>query len=179
MPPVRKVDLLPEEIRDWLESELKARGFGDYEAISTALNGKLEAAGLELRIQKSAIHAFGAEFRDYARQESAAAAEIRVFLEEASMGEEVKVTRALYQQLTTLQFKLQKQMAMADELPDPRGMKDLTTALNNLIRSTSLRAQIIKDEHKAQSEKLTAAVASGDIDAEAAAKARRIMGFSE
>ena len=44
------------------------------------------------------------------------------------------------------------------------------------------RAQIVQamqdKERKAQSAKLDAAVEAGDIDADAAAKARRIMGFS-
>ena len=88
------------------------------------------------------------------------------------------VTRGLFQQLTAIQWRLQMAMASPDQLPDPRGMKDLTTALNNLIRSTSLREQVLAAERKAQAEKLDAAVAAGDIDAEAAAKARAIMGFA-
>ncbi len=56
-------------------------------------------------------------------------------------------------------------------------MKDLTTALNNLIRSTSLRDGILKAERAAQSERPDQAVASGEIDRAAAEKAREIMGF--
>jgi len=68
-------------------------------------------------------------------------------------------------------------MADPDAMPDPRGMKDLTTALNNLIRSTSLRDGILKAERDAQSARLDEAVADGAIDEAAAAKAREIMGF--
>ena len=57
MPPPRKVDLLPAELKGWLRDELIARGFADYEALAEDLNFRLEEAGLELRIQKSAIHA--------------------------------------------------------------------------------------------------------------------------
>jgi hypothetical protein len=87
------------------------------------------------------------------------------------------VTSALFQQLTTIQWRLQMAMASPDQLPDPRGMKDLTSALNNLIRSTSLRDDILRAERAAQSEKLKDAVAAGQIDEEAARKAREIMGF--
>ena len=53
MPPPRKVDLLPSELRRWLQAELKERGFAGYEDLAEALNFRLEEAGLELRIGKS------------------------------------------------------------------------------------------------------------------------------
>lgn len=178
MPPPRKVDLLPEELRDWLREALVARGFGDYERLAEDLNARLEAGGLELRIGKSALHVFGQEFREYAEAERRAKEEIRAFLTEQNLASEIDATKALFQQLTTLQWRLQMALSGPEALVDPRGMKDLTTALNNLIRSTELRARIVEEDRKAQSARLDAAVASGDIDAEAAAKARRIMGFA-
>ncbi|SFQ14140.1 Protein of unknown function [Roseivivax halotolerans] len=178
MPPPRKVDLLPSEIRDWLQEELKLRGFGGYEELAEALNWRLEEAGLELRIGKSALHAYGSEFREYAQLQEQAQDEIRAFLADASLGQEIDVTKALFQQLTTIAFRVQMAMATANELPDPRGMKDLTTALNNLIRSTELRDKIAAEERQAMSEKLAAAEASGDAaDQAALARAREIMGF--
>ncbi|PIE15898.1 MAG: hypothetical protein CSA68_04675 [Rhodobacterales bacterium] len=177
MPPPRKVDLLPSELRRWLQDELKERGFSGYEDLAESLNFRLAEEGLELRIGKSAIHAYGQEFQQYAQMQEQAQDEIRAFLEEASLKEEVDVTSALFQQLTTIQWRLQMMMADPDQLPDPRGMKDLTTALNNLIRSTSLRDGILKAERAAQSDRLDQAVASGEIDRAAAEKAREIMGF--
>ncbi|UWQ00839.1 DUF3486 family protein [Aliiroseovarius crassostreae] len=177
MPPPRKVDLLPAELRRWLQDELKERGFSGYEDLAESLNFRLEEEGLELRIGKSAIHAYGQEFQEYAALQEQAQDEIRAFLEEANLQDEVDVTSALFQQLTVVQWKLQKAMSNPENLPDPRGMKDLTTALNNLIRSTSLRDGILKAERAAQSEKLDKAVAAGDIDRVAAERAREIMGF--
>jgi hypothetical protein len=177
MPPPRKVDLLPKELRSWLQDELRERGFSGYEDLAESLNFRLEEAGMELRIGKSAIHAYGREFQQYAEMQEQAQDEIRAFLLEASLKEEVDVTSALFQQLTTIQWRLQMAMASPDQLPDPRGMKDLTSALNNLIRSTSLRDDILRAERAAQSEKLKDAVAAGQIDEEAARKAREIMGF--
>ena len=177
MPPRRKIDLLPPELRRWLQEELKERGFSGYEDLTEALNFRLEGEGLELRVGKSAVHAYGQEFQDYATMQEQAQDEIRTFLEEASLKDEVDVTSALFQQLTTIQWRLQMMMADPDNLPDPRGVKDLTTALNNLIRSTTLRDGILKAEQAKQTERLEQAVEAGDIDKEAARKAREIMGF--
>lgn len=178
MPPPRKIDRLPVELRRWLQEELKKRNFSGYEELAEDLAFRCEEEGVELRVGKSAIHAYGQEFRDYARLQEQAQDEIRAFLEEASMTDEAHVTKALFQQLTTLQWKLQMTMADPNNLPDPRGMKDLTTALNNLIRSTSLREAILKQERDAQAAKLDAAVASGDITADFRQTAREIMGFA-
>ncbi|MBY6091062.1 phage protein Gp27 family protein [Maritimibacter alkaliphilus] len=178
MPPPRKIDRLPEELRRWLQEELRKRNFSGYEELAEDLAFRCEEEGVELRIGKSAIHSYGQEFRDYARAQEQAQEEIRTFLEEASLTDEANVTKALFQQLTTIQWRLQMAMADPENMPDPRGMKDLTTALNNLIRSTSLRDAILTAERKAQGEKLDAAVAAGDIDKAAAEKARSIMGFA-
>lgn len=176
MPPPRKIDRLPEELRRWLQEELRARNFSDYEALAEDLSARCDEEGLEIRIGKSAIHAYGQEFRDYARAQEQAQEEIRVFLEEASLTDEANVTKALFQQLTTLQWRLQ--MTMAKGGVDPRGMKDLTTALNNLIRSTSLRDAIVKADREAQAAKLDAALDAGDITTDFRQQAREIMGFA-
>ena len=179
MPQPRKVDLLPAEVRRWLHEELKARGFGGYEELTEALNFRLEEEGVELRIGKSALHAYGAEFRDYARMQEQAQDEIKAFLQEASVADEVDVTSALFQQLTTIAFRTQMAIQTAEGgVVDPKGLKELTTALNNLIRSSELREKIAGEERAKAAAKLDGAVASGAIDAQAAQRAREIMGFA-
>ena len=101
MPPRRKIDLLPKEFRQWLQDELKKRGFSGYDDLTEALNWRLEEEGMELRIGRTAVHAYGQEFQEYADMQERAQDEIRAFLEEASLKEEVDVTSALFQQLTT------------------------------------------------------------------------------
>lgn len=179
MPPPRKIDLLPSELRLWLQEELKARGFGGYEDLSVALNARLERQGLELTIGKSALHEYGSEFREYARLQEQAQDEIKAFMTEMSASEEVDVTSALFQQLSTIAFRTQMAIAKADGgSVDPKGLKDLTTALNNLIRSTDLREKIAIEEGKKGAAKLEAGVVAGDIDAAAAQKARELLGFA-
>ncbi len=178
MPAPRKINLLPPELRLWLEDALKARGYAGYEELADTLNWKLEEAGLELRVQKSALHAFGQDFKAYAERERAIQSEIRAFMHEADLDDEAKVTKGLFQQLVSIQWQLQKQMH-ADEgaLPDAKGMKDLTTALNNLIRSAALRDAIVKTHLKEQAAKLNAAVEAGEVTEDFRSEARRIMGF--
>ena len=178
MAPPRKTDFLPDELMDWLRTELKARGFGGYEAITEALNARLEEAGLELRIGKTAVHAFGHDFRDYARKQSEAQQQLRAFLNATSLKDEVDVTSALFQQLTSIMFHLNMILSDAENLPDPRGMKDLTTALKNLISSAALKDAILAKERELQGRKMDEAVAAGDIDAAAAQRAREIMGLA-
>ena len=177
MPPPRKIDLLPEELRRWLQTELKERGFAGYEDLAESLNFRLEEEGLELRIGKTSLHAYGSEFKEYAELEAKCSDEIKAFLGELSLSDEVDVTTALHQQLTSIQWRLQMSMSQSKNMPDAKAVKDLTSALNNLVRSTTLRDSIIKADRKAQSTKLTEAVEAGDIDLEAAQAARAIMGF--
>ena len=62
MPAPRKVDLLPPELKRWLQEELRLRAFADYEGLAAALNVRLQDEGVELRIRKSALHAYGQEY---------------------------------------------------------------------------------------------------------------------
>lgn len=179
MPPPRKIDLLPDHLRRFLQEELKARGFGGYEDLAEALNFRLEGEGLELRIGKSALHAYGSEFREYARAQEEVQDEIKAFLAEATASDEVDVTSALFQQLTTLAFRTQMAIAQSEGgVVDPRGLKDLTTALNNLIRSTDQRGKIAAELQRDQAAKIDGAVAGGAMDEAAAQRAREVLGFA-
>ncbi|MDT8856442.1 phage protein Gp27 family protein [Paracoccaceae bacterium Fryx2] len=180
MPSPRKVDLLPVELKKWLEDELRAKGFAGYEALAEALNWKLETAGLELRIQKSALHAFGAEYAEFVKVQESASAWATEWMTEAGIGDEAKRHNVLFQMITALAFKvMQAQMTReADEI-DPKELHFLGKMMKDVMSSAGIREQMAAAERKAQGAKLDAAVAAGDIDADAAAKARRIMGFAQ
>ena len=178
MPPPRKVDLLPGDLRDWLKEELVARGFGDFEALAEALNWRLEERGQELRIQKSALHAYSQELKEFVKLQEASAAWAETWMSDNGLADEAKRHNILFQMITSLAFKvMQGQMTReADEI-DPKELHFLGRMMKDVMQSSGAREQLIAAERKAQGEKLSAAVAAGDIDAEAAAKARRIMGF--
>jgi hypothetical protein len=179
MPPPRKIDLLPQELRSWLQEELRTSGFAGYEELAERLNFRLEAEGLELRIRKSAIHAYGVEYEAMVRAQEEASAWAVGWMQDEGLADEAKRHSVLFQMITTLAFKVMKSQALkeGDEI-DPKELHFLGRMLKDVMSSSGIREQTIAADRKAQSAKLEAAVASGDIDAEAAAKARRIMGFA-
>ncbi|MFN4191827.1 MAG: phage protein Gp27 family protein [Tabrizicola sp.] len=179
MPKPRKVNLLPPELKSWLEAELRARGFAGYEDLADALNRKLAEAGQELRIQKSALHAYGAEYAEFVRVQEAAGAWATEWMKEQGIGEEARRHNVLFQMITALAFKvMQAQMLKEGGEIDPQALHFIGRMMKDIMQSSGIREQLAAAERKAQAARLDAAVANGDIDAEAAAKARRIMGFA-
>jgi len=178
VPPPRKVDLLPAELKTWLQEELRSRGFGGYEDIAEALNFRLEGAGSELRIQKSALHAFGQEYEHFVKLQEEAGAWASSWLAEQGLADEAKRHNVLFQMITALAFKvMQAQMTRDGDEIDAKELHFLGRMLKDVMQSAGIRESLIAAERKSQSDRMDAAVASGDIDAEAAAKARKIMGF--
>lgn len=179
MPPPRKVDLLPPELRDWLQEELRARGFGGYEDLAEALNWRLEEAGLDLRVQKSALHEFGSEYREFVRLQEQASTWAQEWLGEMGLDDQAQRQNVLFQMLTTLAFKvMQAEVAKDGAEISPQSLHFLARMMKDVMSSSGIVQAMRDKERKEQTAKLEAAVASGDIDAEAAAKARKIMGFA-
>lgn len=178
MPPPRKVDLLPPELRGWLQAELKARGFGDYEALADALNDRLEAEGQELRIGKSALHAYGQEYREFAKIQEEAAGWAEGWLTDNGLAGEAQRHNVLFQMVSTLAFKQMKaQMEKDGNEIDPKELHFIGRMLKDIMASSGLREKLIEEERKAQAKALDRAVDAGELDVTAAQKAREIMGF--
>lgn len=178
MPAPRKVDLLPSELKSWLQQALRARGFAGYEDLADELNFKLQEEGLELRIRKSALHAFGQEYEQFVKYQEEASSWAMGWMQEQGLEEEAKRHNVLFQMITTLAFKvMQSQMMKAGDEIDPKELHFLGKMLKDVMASSGIRETLVKDERKAQAAKLEAAVVGGDIDALAAEKARRILGF--
>lgn len=179
MPVPRKVDLLPPELRGWLQEELRARGFGDYVELSEALNFRLEEAGLELRIGKSALHAYGQEYQEFVKYQEEASAWAAGWMQENGLEEEAKRHNVLFQMVTTLAFKvMQAQMTKGGDEIDPKELHFLGRMLKDVMASSGMREKLVADERRAQAARLDAAVAEGSIDEAAARRAREIMGFA-
>lgn len=180
MPAPRKVDLLPPELRDWLRVELRARGFADYEALAEALNWRLEEAGLDLRIQKSALHSYGAEYAEFVKLQEQASDWAKEWLGEMGLDDQAQRQNVLFQMLTTLAFKvMQAEVSKEGAEISPQNLHFLARMMKDVMSSSGIVQAMRERDRKDQTAKLDAAVAAGDIDAEAAAKARRIMGFAE
>lgn len=186
MPPPRKVDLLPAELKKWLQEALKQRGFAGYEELAEDLNFRLEEEGVELRIKKSAIHAYGTEYAEFVKYQDEASAWAAEWMNGNGLEEEAQRHNVLFQMITTLAFKvMQSQMTKGGDEIDPRELHFLGKMLKDVMASSGIRQKIMEDEREriieteraAMAAKLDEAVETGDVEKEAAIKAREIMGF--
>ncbi|HBD89586.1 MAG TPA: hypothetical protein DEF16_01985 [Gemmobacter sp.] len=179
MPPPRKIDLLPAELRGWLQEELRASGFAGYEDLAERLNFRLEEEGLELRIRKSAIHAYGVEYEAMVRAQEEASAWAVGWMQDEGLADEAKRHSVLFQMITTLAFKVMKSQALKEgDQIDPKELHFLGKMLKDVMSSSGIREQTIAADRKAQAARLDAAAASGEVDEDFRRKAREIMGFS-
>lgn len=179
MPPPRKIDLLPVELRAWLQEELRARGFAEYEAISEALNFRLEEAGMDLRIRKSAIHEFGSEYREFVRLQEQASDWAKEWLGDMGLEDQAQRQNVLFQMLTTLAFKvMQSEVEKEGADISPQNLHFLARMMKDVMSSSGIVQAMRDKERKEQAARLDAAVAAGDIDQDFRQKAREIMGFA-
>lgn len=178
MPAPRKVDLLPESLRERLRKALADRGFGGIVEVTEELNGWLEGEGLELRIGKSAVGEFSKVLKDQRDAFSIASA----VLAETDLDAESELHRTLMQMIGASAVHLIKAIRDQDGQIGPQDLHFLSRMLKDLMHSAGIREKILDDERrrveKQQAAKLEAAVEKGDIDAAAAARAREILGFA-
>lgn len=179
MPPPRKIDQLPPDIMDWLQQTLRERGFADYVAITEELNDRLADAGKVVTFHHATVHRFSQEYRAFVKTQETASAWAQEWMLENGLEEEAKRHNVLFQMVTALAFKaMEAKMGKDGDEIDPKELHFIGRMLKDIMASSGIRQQMIAAERKSQSEKLEAAVVSGDIDAAAAEKARRIMGFA-
>ncbi|MGC9368695.1 MAG: phage protein Gp27 family protein [Paracoccaceae bacterium] len=147
MPPPRKVDLLPKELKRWLETELEARGFAGYEDLAEALNFRLEEEGLEMRIGKSALHVYGQEHAEFVKFQDQASAWAASWMTENGLEEEAQRHNVLFQMITTLAFKvMQAQMLKDGKDIDARELHFLGKMLKDVMASSGIREKLREDE---------------------------------
>ena len=179
MPPPRKIDLLPTELRAWLQEELRARGFAQYEDLAEALNFRLEQAGMDLRIRKSAIHDFGSEYREFVRLQEQASDWAAEWLGEMGMDDQAQRQNVLFQMLTTLAFKvMQAEVSKEGADISPQNLHFLARMMKDVMSSSGIVQAMREKDKREQLTKLDQAVASGEVDEDFRQKAREIMGFA-
>lgn len=179
MPPPKKVDQLPPEIRDWLQQTLRERGFADYIAITEQLNDKLAEAGKVVTFHHATVHRFSQEYRAFVKTQETASAWAQEWMQENGLEEEAKRHNVLFQMITALAFKvMESQMGKDGGDIDPKELHFIGRMLKDVMASAGIRQNMLAAERKAQSEKLDAAVEAGELTADIAQKAREIMGFT-
>ncbi|WP_439526195.1 phage protein Gp27 family protein [Roseovarius mucosus] len=147
MPPPRKVELLPPELRQWLHDWWKAKGFHGYEELAEELNFRLAEDGLELRIGKSALHAYGQEYEQFVKLQDEAGAWASQWLADNDLSEEADRHRVLFQMMTSVAFKvLKSQMTKEGEDIDPRELHFLGKMMKDIMSSAGIREQLMVKE---------------------------------
>ena len=179
MPPPKKVDQLPPEIRDWLQQTLRERGFSDYVAITDELNDKLAEVGKVVNFHHATVHRFGQEYRAFVKTQETASAWAQEWIQENGLEDEAKRHNVLLQMVTALAFKaMEAQMTRDGDDIDPKELHFIGRMLKDIMASAGIRENMLVAERKSQSEKLNAAVEAGELTADIAQKAREIMGFT-
>jgi len=174
VPRPRKVDLMPEELRGWLKEELRARGFSDYEGLADDLNFRLEEAGMQLRIGKSAVHNFGQEYEEFVKYQEEASAWAAGWMNDNGLEEEAQRHNVLFQMITTLAFKvMQAQMTKQGGEIEPRELHFLGKMLKDVMSSSGIREKLVAEE------RARAAREARESAAETAVKAAHEAGMSE
>lgn len=181
MPPRRKIDLLPAELRDWLKAELEQRGFAGYDEVHRALNDRLAEAGLGIGIGRAAVARYGAEHAEFVRFQAEASGWAAGWLDEAGLEEEARRQSVLFQMITTIAFKvLKSQMTREGDEIDPRDLQSLGRMMRDVMASSGLREvmsererrRLADAERRAGAERADAVARGAGISPEVAAAIR-------
>ncbi len=186
MPPPRKIDLVPAELRERLAEMLAERGFGDIVDVTDELNFWLEEEGLELRIGKTAVGKFSKLLKD--QREAFTMAE--TLLGDMDIEQEGEMHKVLMQMIATSAMQLMQHVREGDGHLDPKDLMSLGRMLKDLMSSADIREKIREDERiriaqeareQLQAElqqKFEDAVERGDASDKLSQEAREIMGFA-
>lgn len=185
MPPPKKIDLLPEALIERLKALLAARGFGQIVEVTEELNGWLGAEGLELTISKTAVGEFSKMLKD--QREAFSMAE--TLLSDMDLEAESDMHRTLMTMIATSAMQMMRAVREGDGHLDPKDLMNLGRMLKDLMGSAGIREKLLADEQaraeaigaKKEREAIRARIdeaeGAGDVDREAARKARELMGF--
>lgn len=121
-----KVELLPPELKTWLDAQLVARGFADY----SQLAADLQAKGAE--VSKSGLHRYGSKFELRVAQLKSSAEQARALVE-ASPDDEGAMSEALIRMTQNKLFDVLVEMEVD---PDSIELPKLTKAIADLSRSS-------------------------------------------
>jgi len=177
MPPPRKIDRVPDELRRWLDDALKKAGFGEYDRITDELNDKLEEEGMDLRLGKSAVHAHGKRYAEFIETQRQAAAWASDFASEAGVETEAGMHGILVQRLMAEGFKLLDK----DEDFTAKDLASFSKMLSGLMSSSNTRERILdkerdrirEEEREAAAENAEKTAVKAGMTAERAAQLRR------
>lgn len=142
MAPPRKIDLVPEELRERLREALAARGWGDIVDLTDQLNAWLEEDGLELRLSKSAVGRYSKLLKD--QREAFGMAE--TLLSDLDIEAEGELHRTLMQMIATSAMHMMQAVREEDGHLDAKSLMSLGRMLKDLMQSAGFREKLLEDE---------------------------------
>ncbi|UWQ31279.1 DUF3486 family protein [Leisingera sp. M527] len=144
MPPPKKLDLVPLEIRQRLALALQERGFGDIHGVTEDLNFWLDEKGLELRVGKSAV----GNFSQLLKTQRDAFAIAETLLADMDIEAESGMHRALMQMIAAAMFQLMQAVAEKGDQIDAKSLANLARTLKDLMHSAGLREKMLEEERQ-------------------------------
>ena len=156
MPPPRKINLIPGELRQWLAEALQERGFADIVDVTEELNFKLEENGLELSVGKTAVGNFSKALKD--QREAFSLAE--TLLDDLDVEQEGDLHKVLLQMISTSAIHMIQSVREEDGHLDPKDLMSLGRMLKDLMQSTGIREKILQDERERIARKAREAAAT-------------------
>lgn len=166
MPTVSKVNLLPADVKAWLDSQLVANAFGNYDELTDQLNVKLGEHDLELRVSRSGLGVYGKGLKDRIEKIRASTSAAKV-LNETMDDDGDALGMANIALAQDLMFQLMNRV----DLDDPEqviNVKELSTlfrALGNISRASLPQKQWSKKVREELARKTAEAI--NQIQAEA------------
>ena len=186
MPPVPKIALLPEEIRQWLHKAFVERGYGDIVGLTEDLNAMMKAGGVAITIGKSAV---GVEAQRVKRATEAIAATTRQMqlLADSASDDADKRGEALNAMVSAEMFEALLCAREADGEADPAArialMNKAALAAARLTTSSVRQRQFrseVEDKAKRAAAAVNKIVKKGGMDAATAAEIRsQILGIAK
>lgn len=142
MPPPKKLDLIPAEIKDRLKAALEKRGFGDIIEVTDDLNAWLSEEGFSISIGKTAVGAYSKLLKD--QRDAFTLAE--TLLSDMDIEAESDLHKVLLQMIATSAVHMMQNVREQDGHLDPKDLMNLGRMLKDLMSSVGIREKITADE---------------------------------
>lgn len=186
MPPVGKIALLPDELRQWLRRAIVDRGYGDIVGLTDELNALCKEGGVAITIGKSAV---GEESKRVKRAQEAirATTEAARLIAEAAPDEGDHRSAAAMAVVQSETFELLLQIRDSEAMEDPverlEVMNRASLALSRLSRGRVNQARWnaeVEQRVQAAAAKVAKLARKGGADAATVAEIRAsILGIAQ
>ncbi|KAB6715847.1 phage protein Gp27 family protein [Roseobacter sp. TSBP12] len=149
MPPPRKIDLLPAELRVWLQDELRDRGFAGYVELTEELNRRLAEHGSSETLHPATVNRFGQGYEAFVKAQEQASEWAVEWMQSEGLADEAKRHNVLFQMVTTLAFKvMQAQMIKDGGDINPQELHFIGKMLKDVMQSSGMREKLVTDERE-------------------------------